>query len=541
MSYIINSLNIPVAPTQKLNERQVLNSAGGFSFGLDNWQKLRRWLILGSENGSYYVSEKNLTVKNASALMECISEDGLRVVDTIVNIAVLNQSSKTEVILFSLMMCMNANDVNVRQSACQAIPVVCNTMSKLQQLASLIEESEDIGWGRAKRNGFAMYFNALSDRDLSYQVAKYQSRNGWSVADILRKVHPSPTTNTRGNIYKWIVDGILPDNAFLFDSRENPYWTIAGMEKLKLQFATDIKNINKMITTIREYNLPEECIPTELKSNREIQLVLLEHMPYTHLIRNLGNLTRLGVIDTNNADEVAEKIVNGAASEKVRVHPIALLSALRIYSSGHGFRGTNSWDANSKIVDALDNGYYESFRSLKKSDKKFLVSIDSSGSMQGGKLSGMEHLTVHEGAVAMAMATLAVSPKSSVTTYDTSIRPADISVRRRLDDILFDMRKLRGGGTNNSLPFEYAIQHNIMVDCFVCYTDNENWAGDRHPTVALAEYRRKINPLARAVNVAMVGNYYTDLDTVQDNLVLECSGFDTSVPDIISMFADGEF
>ena len=36
---------------------QVPNSAGGFAWAVDDWTRLRRFLVLGSEGGSYYASE----------------------------------------------------------------------------------------------------------------------------------------------------------------------------------------------------------------------------------------------------------------------------------------------------------------------------------------------------------------------------------------------------------------------------------------------------------------------------------------------------
>src|SRR4051812_30364949 len=36
---------------------QVMNNAGGFSFQVDDWTNLDRFLILGTEGGSYYASE----------------------------------------------------------------------------------------------------------------------------------------------------------------------------------------------------------------------------------------------------------------------------------------------------------------------------------------------------------------------------------------------------------------------------------------------------------------------------------------------------
>ncbi|MGG7379003.1 hypothetical protein ACQ7B2_09640, partial [Escherichia coli] len=51
---------------------QVANSAGGFSWAIDDWARLRRFLILGSEGGSYYAGEWKLTRENAEAIERCL-------------------------------------------------------------------------------------------------------------------------------------------------------------------------------------------------------------------------------------------------------------------------------------------------------------------------------------------------------------------------------------------------------------------------------------------------------------------------------------
>ena len=38
----------------------VANSAGGYAFPVDDWVKLDRFLVLGTEGGSYYASERVL-------------------------------------------------------------------------------------------------------------------------------------------------------------------------------------------------------------------------------------------------------------------------------------------------------------------------------------------------------------------------------------------------------------------------------------------------------------------------------------------------
>ena len=44
----------PAPQSEPLDERQVPNSAGGHAYPVDDMTRLQRFLILGSEGGSYY-------------------------------------------------------------------------------------------------------------------------------------------------------------------------------------------------------------------------------------------------------------------------------------------------------------------------------------------------------------------------------------------------------------------------------------------------------------------------------------------------------
>ena len=48
---------------------QAPNSAAGFAWTVDAWTRLRRFLVLGSEGGSYYASESTLTREHLVATL----------------------------------------------------------------------------------------------------------------------------------------------------------------------------------------------------------------------------------------------------------------------------------------------------------------------------------------------------------------------------------------------------------------------------------------------------------------------------------------
>ena len=75
---------------------QARNNAGGVSFLLDKWGYFDRFMILGSEGGSYYVGEKKLTLDAAKNVIACIKEDGKRAVDRIIEISDQGRAPKND-------------------------------------------------------------------------------------------------------------------------------------------------------------------------------------------------------------------------------------------------------------------------------------------------------------------------------------------------------------------------------------------------------------------------------------------------------------
>src|SRR5688572_6223701 len=104
MSYLANVLTHTNAATPQSEpipgSSQVPNSGGRYSFAVDDWTRLDRFLVLGSEGGSYYATERALTAENASASLRCIKADGLRAVRRAVEISRAGRAPKNDPALF---------------------------------------------------------------------------------------------------------------------------------------------------------------------------------------------------------------------------------------------------------------------------------------------------------------------------------------------------------------------------------------------------------------------------------------------------------
>jgi 60 kDa SS-A/Ro ribonucleoprotein len=119
---------------------QVLKSACGYVYALDPWERVDRFLILGSDGGSHYVNERVLAQENALHLAAMIREDGIGVVRRIVKISESGRAPKVSPAIFALAMCAGSGDEATRRLALgRGLQAVCRTGSHLLEFASYIE------------------------------------------------------------------------------------------------------------------------------------------------------------------------------------------------------------------------------------------------------------------------------------------------------------------------------------------------------------------------------------------------------------------
>ena len=119
--------------------KQTLTHEGGHAFALDPWARLRRWLILGSDGGTFYVGPRELTAENAAAAERCLELDGERVVAEIVAISEAGRAPKPEPALFALALAAASADEATRRAALAALPRVARTGTHLFHFATYVQ------------------------------------------------------------------------------------------------------------------------------------------------------------------------------------------------------------------------------------------------------------------------------------------------------------------------------------------------------------------------------------------------------------------
>lgn len=519
---------------------QIPNSAGGYGWGVDSLTRLRRFCLLGSERGSYYASEHDLTRENVDGVRAAIAEHGIAAVAEIVAISEGGRAPKQDPAIYALALAASAKDEATRKAALDALLRVCRTGTALFNFNAYVEEHR--GRGPALNGAVRRWYNRESVDDVAYQMVKYRQRNGWSHRDLLRLAKPVPPTPAHSLLYGWAT-GKLPQGGSWF-----PYDGLPDVVRACEQ-AQASESPKATATLIREYAglLPREALKTEHLTDPDVWRALLDTgMPMTAMLRNLATMTRIGVLAPmgEHMQLVTSTLTDGEKLRKARVHPIAILAALLTYASGHSARGDSSWTPLREIMDALDAAFYASFGNVEPSGKRTLLALDVSGSMGYSEIAGVPGLTPRVGAAAMALVTAATEPNHFTLAFSHQLVPITLSPRQRLDDVLKATDALPFGGTDCALPMVWAAHNqSVPVDTFVVLTDSETWAGDRghgHPSQALQAYREKSGINARLVVVGMTANRFTIADP-RDAGMMDVVGFDTATPDLISAFSRGEF
>lgn len=575
---------------------QVQNHAGGFAWEVSDWDRLNRFLILGTEGGTYYVGEQKLTAEHAESVRKLIDSDGLAVVQAVVDVSEHGRAPKNDPALFALAMASALGDPMTRGAAFQALPKVARTFTHLADFLTFRQQFG--GWGRGLKRAVAAWYMGRSAASLAIQIVKYRQRNGWTHRDVLRKAHVNPLASLEGIGVHVVANdrpsydaeftgaetkvGLLayaagkwqgevafsdPDGAFgpkgeVTSNGVYPHRLVQGYEMIQRVPEGGVR-AGVPAGLIREYGLPREAVPTQFLNDPFVWEALLNNAldrpasAITMVIRNLATMTRIGMLQPlshgNSLGKVVSLLTDQQALTEGRVHPMQVLAALKAYASGRSERGSSTWTPVQQVVDALDQAFYLAFGAVQPTGKRILLGLDVSGSMANTRVNGLPDMQAREACAAMALVTANVEPNWAVMAYDAPIdRPArgiggrvlamgdgmydlPISPRQRMGSVISTLERTGGGGTDSALPMKYALERGLEVDAFVVYTDSETWEGSMHPAEAIQQYRRRTGIQAKLVVVALASTKHTIADP-NDAGMLNVVGFDASAPAVISQF-----
>lgn len=509
---------------------QVRNNQGGYVFTVDDIARLRRFLVLGVDGGTFYASPKALAADNAEVVLRLSAGGDQRLVSTILDVSLSGAAPRQTATLFALAVACASPDEALRRAALDAVPRVCRTFTMLATFLNFVRQFR--GSGRGLRTAVGRFYTDHTPEQIAHQMVKYRNREGWTHRDVLRVAHPATPTDGHRMLYDWAC------------GRETGGVPQPGIVDAYDVAQRDDRTPAQVAEIVSTAGLPWEAVPQEMLNEPAVLEALLPSMGATALLRHLPRLTRaglLGPLGGVTTTGVVDRLTDRDFLGKGRIHPIQVLIAQRTYASGHSLKGSSEWVPSPLVVDALETTFDLAFASVEPSGKRTLNAVDVSASMTWAENRCAEGaLQAREAAAAMALAITRTEPLTHNVAFSAGrdLTPLLFTGRSSLRDVVGAMGSRRAGGTDCSLPMLWALQNRVEVDTFVVFTDNETRHGDIHPYQALRRYREQSGIDARLVVCAFSATGFTIADPA-DAGMLDVVGLDPATPKVVADFSAG--
>ena len=131
------------------------------------------------------------------------------------------------------------------------------------------------------------------------------------------------------------------------EDRVAKYGAVGALPKLIEGFeqAKRASSAGEIVELITEFDLPREAIPMQWLNEAAVWDALLERMPVTAMVRNLGKMTSIGQIGpfSDAKGLIIRKLRDEKALKRARIHLLAVLVAQKIYAHGYGDKGALAW------------------------------------------------------------------------------------------------------------------------------------------------------------------------------------------------------
>jgi 60 kDa SS-A/Ro ribonucleoprotein len=473
---------------------------------VENWTLLDRFLTLGSEQNTYRVGDRELDVEAAPAVRACLQTDGPRVVRTILD------GSARDPALFVLALAASPKfaDAKTNAAALDALPRVARTGAQLRKFAVFCTNLR--GWGRSLRSAIAGWYVNKPAGDLARQLLESESRHVSSHRDLLRLSHPRPATPAHNALFQWVVDGRTGHlaTADMLDDQLRPIHAFELAKKAQTE--------DQIVHLIEDYRMSAEMVPSRWKSLPRVWEPLLDRMSYLEIVRNLGQLTAVGLLrpQSETTALVVARLLDRRRVVNSKVHPITLLNAFRTYRQGRDQATGEMWTPVANVIDALNTAFYLAFDNVRPSGKRIYLAVDSRCSMGQSKCAGMSSLSAAMASLALSLIYTRTESQCTVGSFEG---PPAILLQA-IDDVL---------------------DRGLTVDAFVILTDRqrrEENADQRAEGRTLDRYRLSTGIRAKLVVIAMASDHCNMTDPY-DSLQMSVAGFDASVPEIVAEFIRG--
>ncbi|MGL5803974.1 MAG: TROVE domain-containing protein, partial [Xenococcaceae cyanobacterium] len=257
--------------------------SGGYMFDAGIWKMLRRCLLIGTAQSTYYANKNELTGDFVETIKRAVAEDASRVAEEIIY-ASDGRSINNSAPILALVLLSMGETPEAKRAFMEIFSQVVRTASHFYEWLSYTKSLR--GFGKVIREVGKTWLAKEDVKALAYQLLKYQQRHGFQHRDALRLFHPTPPTEDHNLLYNWVTKGWseLPSE-IPSDALAQIWW----YEWLK-------RNPDKTHEAIAKGRLTHEMAAPVGRMDREAWQLLFDEMPIGAMLRNLGSLTEIGVL-----------------------------------------------------------------------------------------------------------------------------------------------------------------------------------------------------------------------------------------------------
>lgn len=336
-----------------------------------------------------------------------------------------------------------------------------------------------------------------------------------SLRDIVRMVHPKPTSAEREALFAWVLN--KPYDAEMLPE------SLKALAKYRLKPSAEVPAV------------PFQML-TALNMNAAAWAQVARSAGW-HMVRmNLNTFARHGVFEiAGMAEIVVDRLRDHVAIAKARVFPYQLMAAY--FAAGA--------QVPSVVKDALQDAMEIALERVAAFSGRVVVCPDVSGSMAsaitGSRKGGTSAISCIQVAALVTAAIVRANRNTLVLPFAEKVKEIEINARDSVMTNAAKLAALGGGGTSCSAPLKLMIERRERADLVILVSDNQSWVDGRAAgpteTLRLWEVFKVKNPEAKLVCIDLQPNRTTQALERED--VLNIGGFSDDVFEVVERFASG--
>ncbi|MBS0203184.1 MAG: RNA-binding protein [Planctomycetes bacterium] len=349
--------------------------------------------------------------------------------------------------------------------------------------------------------------------------------NSPSLADVIKMVHPKPTTPQRAALFGYLI------------GREHDKAALPELVRLYEKF---LRNTNPGKVAVPD--VPFQLL-TGLPLTKQDWCQVARNATWQTTRMNLNTFERHGVFESQEMFSlIANRLRDREQIARSRVLPYQLLAA---YVNTEG-------SVPRPIREALQDAMEISIENVPNIEGQVYVCPDVSGSMRSPITGVREGSTTRvrciDVAALVAAALLRKNPQAEVLPFESKVVNCSLNPR---DSVMTNAQRLSSlpcGGTNCSAPLEELNRRRAMGDLIVYVSDNESWVdspnygrfggGATETMKQWAVYKQR-NPQAKMVCIDIQPHETTQ--AVERPDIINVGGFSDQVFGLIADVAANRF